>query len=324
MTPERTIGVTGTAVEDTIVAADGSATRDMGGIYYAVRTLATLAPETDRIQPVLAVGVDAAGRVRSDFGALPRVSVEGLLPVEAVNNKVRIVYRSEGEREETLTGGVPPLSWGDLEPWVDRLDAWLWNFIGGHETDRATFGRVKAAFDGPIHLDVHSLCLEHRHGGPRRPRRPEGWETWLEGATWVQCNEREAGLLWSGEDRALNAEAEAALADRVRALGAEGLLVTRGASGATWHGVDGRSDAPAVGVDEAVDPTGCGDVTGAAWVALRFGRGFEPAAALEGAVAAAGRAAAVSGTRELSEALRSSPLPPRDREANIPFDGGDR
>lgn len=311
----RTIGVTGTAVEDTIVGLDGRAVEDMGGIYYALLTLRALCPPEVAIAPVLAVGEDAFDRVRRDFDGLPGFRVDGLARGAAVNNKVRLEYRSAGEREETLTGGVGPLAWEALEPWIDRLDAWLWNFVSGHETDLETFGRVKSAFDGPLHLDVHSLCLEAPRNGPRRPRRPDRWEAWVEGATWVQCNEREAGLLGAGAPRPLDPDAEAALAARVRALGAEGLLVTRGEAGASWHDEGGRIDAAGVGAAGAVDPTGCGDVAGAAWVALRFARGLDPAAALEGAVEAAGRAAGVSGTRSLTEALR---------EGRVPSAGGDR
>ncbi|MDX1624612.1 MAG: PfkB family carbohydrate kinase [Gemmatimonadota bacterium] len=303
-TPPPLLGVTGTAVEDTIVAPDGSVVEDMGGIYYAVLTLRALLPDKVRIAPVLAVGADAYGRVRRDMEGLPGVEAGALLPVEAVNNKVRLEYRDAEEREETLRGGIGPLAWGDLEPWVDRLDAWLWNFVAGNETDRETFGRVKRAFGGPIHLDVHSLCLEHDSDGPRRPRRPERWEAWVEGVRWVQCNESEAGLLWRGRDDPLPADEERRFAGRCHELGAEGVLVSRGSAGACWHPADGEPlEQDAVGTGEAVDPTGCGDVLGAAWIALRAGRGLEAGEALAGAVRAAGAAAGIRGTSSLRQAL---------------------
>lgn len=300
----RRVGLTGTAVEDTIEGPDGVATEDMGGLYYALGTARALLPGDVRIVPILAVGRDAWERVRGDFAALPGVVLDGLVRAGEVNNKVRLVYSSRDEREETLTGGVPPLRWDDLEPWVERLDAWLWNFVAGSETDRETFGRVKAAFAGPIHMDVHSLCLEHPHGGPRRPRRPETWEEWVGGVTWLQCNEPEAGLLWQDRYEPLPPDEETAFAGRVVELGAEGVLISRGARGATWYPARGEPlHAPAYGVREAVDPTGCGDVLGAAWFALRVGHGAEVGAALEGAVRAAGRAAALRGTADLYEAL---------------------
>lgn len=276
------IGVTGTAVHDVIDTADGVRIEDAGGIHYALAALRALAPPGVRVVPVLPEGT----------------------------NEVRIVYRPDGSRDETLTRGTGPLGWEDLAPWVGRLDAWLWNFVSGMETDRATFGRVKAAFAGTLHLDVHSLCLEHPHGGPRRFRPPERWEEWVEGATWVQVNEVEAGLLWSGRPEPSEPAAERALAARVAALGAEGLLVSRGPRGATWLPAAGEPlDEPARGADRAVDPTGCGDVLGAAWVALRAGRGLDARAALAGAVLAAGRAAGHRGATGLERVLTPNPIP---------------
>lgn len=303
-------GVTGTAVEDTIVRPGEPPARDMGGIYYAVHTLCSFLSDRAIVTPVLAVGADAYDRVRDDFAALPGVETTGLSVVDEVNNKVLLEYRGPEEREETLTGGVLPLSWETLEPWVDRLDAWLWNFVAGNETDRSTFARVKREFRGPVHLDVHSLCLEHRTGEPRRPRRPERWEEWIEGTTWVQCNEQEAGMLWSEKYEPLPREEEAAFAERCHALGVEGVLVTRGADGVRWHPAGGDSrDEPAVGTESAVDPTGCGDVLGAAWFGLRTIAGMPPAEALTVAVRIAGAAAGVQGTEELRSALTRMKIP---------------
>lgn len=318
MSPERTaaenhgpqlLGVTGTVVEDTIDTADGVRTRDMGGITYTLATLSALLPERFRIRPVLAVGADAFPRVRDDLATLPGVSVEGLVPVAAMNNKVHIEYADDGSRAETLTGGVPPLSWEVFEPWLPRLDAWLWNFISGMEVERGTFERVKASFRGPLYVDLHSLCLEHVHGGARHRRRPPDWETWVAGVTWLQLNAEEAGLLWRDRPAPLERADEAALAARVHDLGVSGMLVTRGGRGATWYGADAEvANEPASHAQQAVDPTGCGDVFGAAWVALHLGRGLPPEEALAGAAAAAGLAATIRGTRGLREALRSAGL----------------
>lgn len=303
MNPSREIGVVGTVVEDTIDRPGEATVRDMGGAYYAVLTLSALLPDDAVAVPVVAVGEDALERVRDDWSRLPRVSPGGLHGVAARNNKVHIEYDAGGGRRETLTGGVPSLEWERLEPWLERVGAWCWNFVAGNEVDLRTFGRVKDAVRGPIHLDVHSLCLgPPRVGRPREPRRPADWETWIEGATTVQLNEREAGLLWEGRAEPLGASGEAALASRVHALGAEGLLVTRGGRGASWLPRDGgRLDVAARGL--ALDPTGCGDVLGAAWVALRSGRRWSAPDALSGAVLAASVAAGVRGTAGLFEAL---------------------
>ena len=303
----RTIGVTGVAVEDTIEMPDGTVTEDRGGIYHAVHTLAALVPAGTTIVPILPVGGDVAGDVRRDFAELPGVVVDGLMPVSAVNNKVRIRYAPDGTRTETLTGGVRPLEWPELEPWVGRLDAWLWNMVSGMEVARTTFKRAKAGFGGPLHLDIHSLCLEHHHGGPRHHRPPEAWEDWVAATTWVQMNEVEARLLWDGRIEPIDPDDEQALAGRIHALGPKGVLVTRGESGAAYHGADGQmlrlgADAPS----PPIDPTGCGDVFGAAWFALRVTRGLGARQAFAGAMLAAGIKATLRGTRELFTRIREA------------------
>lgn len=310
MTREREIGVIGTVVEDTIDRPGEETVRDMGGTYHSVIAMSVLLSPGTVAVPIAAVGEDAVARVRADWSRLPRISLEGVYSVPAINNKVHLEYDSEGGRGETLTGGVPPLKWESLEAWTGRVEAWCWNFVAGNEVDRETFERVKRASTGTLHLDVHSLCLgSPREGRPRERRRPEDWEGWVEGVTWVQMNEIEAGLLWEGHARPLSRDRQPALASRIHALGVEGLLITRGARGATWLPRRGPMfDAPA-GSSLAVDPTGCGDVFGAAWVALRVARGLDPEAAVRGAVRAAGAAATVSGTAGLAAALAGAADP---------------
>lgn len=309
MSRRFTVGVTGVAVEDTIDMPDGTRTEDWGGILYAVHALAALAPPGTTIVPILPVGEDVVASVREEFARLPGVEVEGLAPVAAVNNKVHICYVPDGSRTETLTGGVPPLEWDTLAPWTGRLDGWLWNLISGMEIDRETFLAVKSAFTGPIHLDLHSLCMEHHPGHARFPRVPPLWEEWVAGTTWLQINEIEAGLLWDGTARPIDPRDEPKLAARIHALGPEGVLVTRGEEGAAYYGADGqtlrlRPDPPGL----PVDPTGCGDVLGAAWFALRAIRGWAPREAFAGAVRAAAVAATVRGTRELRARLRAAEI----------------
>lgn len=301
------IGVIGTMVEDTIDRPGEATVRDMGGSYHSVIGMSVFLPPGFEALPIVNVGADALARVRADLERMPRVALDGLRGVPAMNNKVHLEYDGRGGRGETLTGGVPPLAWEDLAPWVGELAAWCWNFIAGNEVDRDTFERVKRAAVGPLHLDVHNLCLgPPREGRPREPRPLPDWEGWVEGTTWVQLNEAEAGLLWSGTPRAPNRGEEAALAERIASLGVEGLLITRGERGATWFPSRGASyHAPAT-TGPGIDPTGCGDVFGAAWLALRVARGLDPEAAVRGAVLASGAAATVSGTARLAAALAAA------------------
>lgn len=315
MTGEREIGVIGTVVQDTIDRPGEETVRDMGGTYHSVIAMSVLLPPGTVAVPIVVVGEDAVARVRADWRRLPRISLEGVYSVPAINNKVDLEYDSEGGRVETLTGGVPPLEWERLEPWTGRVEAWCWNFVAGNEVDRETFEKVKRASTGALHLDVHSLCLgPPREGRPREPRPLVDWEGWVEGSTWVQVNEIEAGLLADGRPHPLPRDGQVALASRLHALGVEGLLITRGVRGATWFPRRGPVFEAPADSNLAIDPTGCGDVFGAAWVALRVARCLDPEAAVRGAVRAAGAAASVSGTADLAAALAGVAHPILERE----------
>ncbi|MGH7564684.1 MAG: PfkB family carbohydrate kinase [Gemmatimonadota bacterium] len=299
--------MTGTVVEDTIDTVDGVRIEDLGGISYALHGLSAFLPPDYAAHAVFGVGGDALERVREELGELMGIELGGLEPVRCVNNKVHLEYHRDGTRDETLTGGVPPLSWEFLEPWLERLDVWLWNFISGMETERDTFARLKREFAGAVYVDIHSLCLEHVPGRARRHRRPERWEEWVEGVRWLQMNEAEAGLLQRGEPRTLRRAEESRLAARLHELGVEGVLFTLGARGARWYGADGiRLTEPAPQGEPAVDPTGCGDVFGATWLMLHAAHGRTPVDALTGAVEAASLAASRRGTRGLADRLREA------------------
>lgn len=299
------MGVTGTIVEDIIDTADGVRIEDLGGIAYALHGLSAFLPAGRIANPVLLVGSDAIERVREELDGLTGIDLESLTRVAEINNKVHLEYRSDGSRDETLTGGVPSLRWEFLEPWLERLDVWLWNFISGMEIELDTFTRLKREFAGDIYLDVHSLCLEHVPGRARRHRPPERWEEWVEGVRWLQMNETEAGLLQRGEPRPLPMEEEARLADRLHGLGAQVVLFTLGSRGARlYRARDTTATEPVPDGEPAVDPTGCGDVFGAAWLVLHAVRGRTPLEALAGAVEAANLAASRRGTRGLVEHLR--------------------
>lgn len=104
---------------------------------------------------------------------------------------------------------------------------------------------------------------------------------------------------------------EAALGRRIDALGVPDVIVTRGAEGCRWHGVDGAQDIPAPRVG-AVDATGAGD-TFAGYVLAGLDRGLPMAQAIgQAQVAAAlmvarpGTADAIPDLKEVQEARLGS------------------
>jgi sugar/nucleoside kinase (ribokinase family) len=311
--------------------------RSMGGIFYSLHALAALAPHPSVVVPATRVGAAAASLLRSQLAALG-VDTRFLQPASAHQNAVELRYESPDRRREVLRGGVPPVRADRLGPFLREVDALYVNFVAGNELTLSGFRRVRASFAGPIHVDLHSLLLGRSSTGLRFHRPLPGWRDWVACADVVQCNAQEAATLWASNGRRgsgasrrsagggskgsgrsapptrrgaappLPARLEARTLDRlareVLAQGPRLFVVSDGASPVRAWGVRGRPwlitprpPAP------PVDPTGCGDVLGAAFCALHFLRGLAPRDALAQAVQAAAWTATRIGTDDLAPEL---------------------
>jgi sugar/nucleoside kinase (ribokinase family) len=163
------------------------------------------------------------------------------------------------------------------------------DFISGFELNLETAQLLRRGFPRFIYADLHSLFLGKDADGMRVPRALPRATDWFECVDVVQLNEDEMG--------ALGPDPLAIAADALR-QGCTTVCVTLGARGAAYFtGSPIRTEripAPAVhppAFAQEHDPTGCGDVFGAAVVA----------ALITGApVADAVRSGTRHGTRNLS------------------------
>lgn len=273
--PKR-LGVLGTLVQDTIhlpshVQTPASPARTWGGIAYALAALEHELPVGWTMVPLVKVGRDIASPAMSFLRSFNHVGDLGsahLTP--AANNRVELTYRTESERVEVLSGGVPgwtPDEMGDVVPTLDALYA---NFISGIEIDLAGAEYVRDHLDGPTYADLHSLFLGIADDGRRTPRYLPSGERWVGCFDTVQMNENEFELFVHG---ALDCwrEAEKAMTGRVTTI-----VVTRGAAGVEFvtrgHGGPPlREHVPVAGGPAPGDPTGCGDIWGATFFAGLLG-----------------------------------------------------
>lgn len=324
MTPERStrrLGVVGTLVWDTIHAREGRSVpvEEWGGIAYALGALSAALPEEWEVVPLVKVGRDLSERALRFLRDLPRVDVEtGVRLVAEPNNRVELRYVDRDRRTEHLRGGVPPWLWAELGPAARTCDALYVNFISGFEMTLDTARALRSGFDGPTYADLHSLFMGVERGGLRVPRELPTWAAWLRCFDAVQMNEVEFDLLgnaWGDPWR---------LAAEVVGPELKLIAVTLGERGAAWvsgpgfdpdpfrwpatrHSVgvagpsrSGKAAAPAGRLDG--DPTGCGDVWGAAFFArLLAGEGMD--AALATANRLAGRNVLHRGARGLHHHL---------------------
>jgi pfkB family carbohydrate kinase len=337
------VGILGSLVWDQIYGRDplAPAVEEWGGAAYALASLnASVAPGWE-IVPLIKVGQDLASKAREFLGGLDRVTPGGrCVEVPAPNNRVVLHYYSTERRTERMSGGVPGWTWGELGPMVRDLDALYLNFISGFELTLGTAQALRQGFSGPIYVDLHSLLLGMQHDGVRVPKPLHDAGAWLGCFDVVQLNEDEM--------RQLSPDPLSLAVDAIGA-GTSLLVVTLAAKGAAYvaaPGFDGWADGrtggraggsseldlgskhlppvrpsarpplstlrsgliPAPAVD-VLDPTGCGDVFGAA-AAARLFAGDSVEAAIRHANVLAARNAAFRGAGGLSRHLRGELVTP--------------
>jgi hypothetical protein len=332
------LGILGSLVWDQIYGRDPLAepVEEWGGIAYALASLdASVAPGWE-IVPLIKVGQDLAGKAREFLGGLRHVTPGGrCVEVPAPNNRVILHYYSTERRTERMSGGVPGWTWSELGPMVRDLDALYLNFISGFELALGTAQALRQGFRGPIYVDLHSLLLGMQHDGVRVPRLLQDAASWLGCFDVIQLNEDEMRQL-SPDPLSLAAEAiGAGTSLLIVTLAAKGAAYVAAPGFDGWE--DGRSGGQAVGsltrrssdalmsstarppdrptaaalrtallpapTVDVLDPTGCGDVFGAA-AAARLFAGDPVEAAIRHANAMAARNAAFRGAGGLSRHLR--------------------
>jgi len=342
------VGVVGSLVWDLIHGRDPLAppTEEWGGVAYALGALdASLPPEWE-IVPLIKVGRDLAPQAADLLRGLTRLTPGGrCVEVPAPNNRVVLHYQSAERRCERMSGGVPPWTWLELGPMVGDLDALYVNFISGFELALGTAQALRQGFRGPIYADLHSLFLGMQHDGIRVLQPLADATAWFGCFDVVQLNEDEMRQL-SPDPLSLSAQAiGAGVSLLVVTLGPKGAAYVAAPGFEGWAGrragaqpsagMPGRSsgalagrglESPPAGPSarlsatvrsalvpaptiDALDPTGCGDVFGAAACArLLAGDGAEDA--LAHATAMAARNAMLRGAGGLSRHLRGELLVP--------------
>jgi hypothetical protein len=238
-------------------------------------------------------------------------------------------YQSTERRCERMAGGVPGWTWAELGPMVRDLDAIYLNFISGFELCLGTAQALRQGFPGPIYADLHSLFLGMQQDGIRVLRPLPDASSWFGCFDLVQLNEDEMQQL-TPDPLTLAAQALGAGVSLLTVtLGPRGVayVAAPGFDGLADRRTGGRaegqlvptvrpSDRPTVRTAlisaphvETLDPTGCGDVFGAAAFA-RLLAGDPVEAALGHAARLASRNAGFRGASGLTRHLRGELVTP--------------
>ena len=325
--PRKRVGVIGTFVWDVIHGRDARSVpvQEWGGITYTLAGLDAALPDDWEIVPILKVGADLAVRAREFLGTLRHIAPDAaLVEVPYPGHRVELRYIDDERRSEFLTGSIPGWSWAGLKPLLDeaRVDALYVNFLSGWELDLETAQLLRQYFRGPIHCDLHMKVMAVQPNGLRTPEPLPNVAAWCGCFDFLQMNEEELATI---------APDPMSLAATAIAAGVSCLLVTLGKRGAVYVAAPGFETiadlpprqglstgprggtgglgavrtglVPAVYVDGAGDPTGCGDV----WGATHFSRlvaGDRLSDAMHAAAAAAARNVGHRGATGLAAHLR--------------------
>lgn len=317
------VGIIGSLVWDLIYGRDPLAppVEEWGGIAYALAGLDASLPPDWQIVPLIKVGRDLSREAQRLLNGLTRLAPGGrCVEVTAPNNRVVLHYQSTERRCERMAGGVPGWTWAELGPMVHDLDAIYLNFISGFELCLGTAQALRQGFQGPIYADFHSLFLGMQQDGMRVLQPLPNATDWFRCFDLVQLNEDEMGQL-SPDPLTLSAQALEAgvslltvtLGPRgvayVAAPGFDGLVGPKLRSTRSGNGAAVRTALIPAPMVEALDPTGCGDVFGAAAFA-RLLAGDPVEAALRHATTLAARNAGFRGATGLAGHLRGELVTP--------------
>lgn len=262
---------------DEITRNDGSVVKGFGGIYYTVATLSVIAGSDHKIFPVFGVGKDREEELFEQLESYPNVVTDGIYTLNGRTNTVRLFYNDTQNRIECSENIAPPIPVMAVQPFVKRADAVLVNMISGFDITFETMYMInerKSSRSVPVYFDFHSLTLGVDENNARFRRPMMDWRRWAFYASIIQMNEEEAAHL------TVERLDEMQLAKHMISLGPTAMVVTRGDQGCRVYSADKKrilaTDVPLVQFEpderalshekQLPDPTGCGDVFGAAYL----------------------------------------------------------
>jgi sugar/nucleoside kinase (ribokinase family) len=264
---QNRIAVIGTINKDTIHTYDGKIYESYGGLLYTIIPLAQMLGKKHEILPILNLGKDCRKGIMPLILKYPNIDQECISVVPQKNNHCHLFYSDRESNMEILRGGVPALTFTDIEPALScRIT--IVNFISGRDVSLRSLEKFRKNYQGRIYMDIHSLTLGKRKSGKRYFRKPANWKRYCSYADYLQMNKEEFELL-SG--KAISANSMRTL---FKGFGKGILKVLHVTMGAHGSFLVYRPKLKIIvkliklpEISRLRDTTGCGDVFGAAFVA---------------------------------------------------------
>ncbi len=261
------ITVIGHICFDVIQLPNGTTSQSYGGIFFSIAALANLLNKNDTIIPVFGIGKIDHDNILNHLSKYSNIDTSAIFKFDGPTNKVHLCYSDNKKRIECSEHISEPISWSKIRRYLDG-DMVFINMISGFDITLETLDFIRMRTresKTEIYLDVHSLTLGIDSSNKRYYHPVDSWRHWLFMLHTVQMNETEAEHL---TPELLN---EKNLVKHILALNTKAVHITKGSRGSTVYLSQqksiSRTDVPAHEPEKAIDPTGCGDVYGAAYCA---------------------------------------------------------
>ncbi len=268
---------------DVIHKVDGKIYNEHGGITYSI-VASGLLDDGVEVVPVIGLHNDDAPYFTQLLERLAPVNLSGIYSVGFPTRRVNLFYEDENNRWECSTQPIEPTPFERIAPFLPAEGIHL-NLISGSDIALATMQQIREAAPGShIHLDLHNIVMQLLPDSKRVRAPREDYLEWCTYADTVQMNEDEASVIdASVRERRI-------LAEKVLETGAKAFIVTLAEKGFLLFErrqgkISERFFPPRQ--TSVVDPTGSGDVLGAAFLhAVVRGKDFREAAELGAEMAA--------------------------------------
>lgn len=264
-----------------------------GGIANTIAAMGSLAGESDTVLPVCGVGAGDEKNFRAWLERFPSVDPSGVFAFDGPTNRIDVYEKDGGLRVACTRDIAPPIPFERIRRFLSA-DGVLVNMVSGSDIVLETLDQIRMEIrprGTPVHLDYHNLTTEVGQGMERVRRPLAEWRRWAFMMTTVQLSEEEAAGL------TVDRLSETQLTGHLLTLGVTGVIITRGARGASLFGNEHkkvvRSDVAGIPAPGAGDITGAGDVFGGAFLYR-----FVSSADLKGSVEFANMTAARAAARE--------------------------
>lgn len=297
------IAVAGHLVADEIVYSGGDKISALGGISYNLATFLTVM-EDGNIIPVCEIGFDIDDLFEEYFGKHDFVDTSAVRKTTLPNVVNRLVYDSDGNREEWNSRIPERLK---LDGIGDNIDGVLMNFISGDDFAIDDIGDFRERFRGIVFCDYHSLALGRDKEGKRFFRKHPDWQRYLEQMDIAQMNIAELATI-SGAG-GLSFGNIIAVCSLIHGLGPEICIITLGQNGLVLSTGKGKAvyHIPPINVHNVIDPTGCGDTLAAVFLYnhLKSGDPLQSALAANRYAAAKATFRGLDGFKEINDILQN-------------------